>query len=130
MERLARGRSVAEQERRLRGLALNDEAALASLLGARLYPDESSGLDAKTLALVRLGSVVALGAPPVTYQWATQVALAAGATDDEIVGALIAVTPVSGMARAVSAAPELAIALGYDVDEALEPGSTPRSRDD
>ena len=81
-------------------------------------------------ALVRLAAVVVLGAPPVTYQWATQVALAAGATDDEIVGTLIAVAPVPGVTRAVSAAPELAIALGYDVDEALDPGSTPRSRDD
>jgi 4-carboxymuconolactone decarboxylase len=121
---------VAEQERRLRGLALNDEAVLAPLLSARFDADEHSGLNAKTCALVRLAAVVVLGAPPVTYQWATQVALAAGATDDEIVGTLIAVAPVPGVTRAVAAAPELAIALGYDVDEALDPGSTPRSRDD
>jgi 4-carboxymuconolactone decarboxylase len=121
---------VSEHERRLRSLALNDESVLASLLGARLDPDELSGLDAKTLALVRLGAVVALGGSPVTYQWATQAALAAGATDDEIVGALIAVTPVSGLTRAVLAAPELAIALGYDVDEALERVAKPGSRDD
>jgi 4-carboxymuconolactone decarboxylase len=130
MEDLARGRSVAEQQRRLRGLALNDEAVLAPLLGARFEADEDSALNAKTCALVRLAAVVVLGAPPVTYQWATQVALAAGATDDEIVGTLIAVAPVPGVTRAVSAAPELAIALGYDVDEALESGSTPRSRGD
>jgi hypothetical protein len=43
-----------------------------------------------------------------------------GATFDEIVGCLIAVAPVVGLARVVSAAPELALALGYDVDAALE----------
>lgn len=109
---------------------MNDETALASLLGARVEPDERSGLDVKTSALVRLGAVVVVGAPPVTCQWATQVALAAGASDDEIVGTLIAVAQVPGVTRAVSAAPELAIALGYDMDEALEDVATPRRRDD
>ena len=47
-------------------------------------------------------------------------ALAAGATSDEIVATLEAVTPVTGTARVVSCAPKLALALGYDVEEALE----------
>jgi len=108
---------------------VNDEAALASLLGTRIDLDEPSELNAKTRALVRLGAVVVLGASPVTYQWATEVALAAGATDDEIVGTLIAVAPVIGVTRAVSAAPELAIALGCDIDEALEGVGTARGGD-
>jgi hypothetical protein len=33
---------------------------------------------------------------------------------------MVAVTPIIGVARAVSAAPNLALALGYDVAEALE----------
>jgi hypothetical protein len=36
------------------------------------------------------------------------------------VGALIAVMPVVGVARVVSAAPNLGLALGYDVGAALE----------
>jgi hypothetical protein len=36
------------------------------------------------------------------------------------VGCLIAVAPIVGLARVVSAAPELALALGYDVDAAVE----------
>ena len=47
-------------------------------------------------------------------------ALAAGATNDEIVATLAAVTPVTGAARVVQCAPKLALALGYDVEEALE----------
>jgi alkylhydroperoxidase/carboxymuconolactone decarboxylase family protein YurZ len=120
---------VSENERRLRSLALNDEDALASLLSADLHAHQDVGLDAKTRALVCLGAVLSAGASPVTYQWATQVALAAGATDEEIVGTLIAVAPVSGLTRAVSAAPELAIALGYDVDEALETVTDTRQDD-
>jgi hypothetical protein len=47
-------------------------------------------------------------------------AFAAGAGIDEIVGTLIAVAPTVGLVRTVSAAPELALALDYDIDAALE----------
>ena len=47
-------------------------------------------------------------------------ALASGATVDEIVGVLIAVAPTVGLARVVSAAPAVAAAIGYDIDAALE----------
>ena len=50
---------------------------------------------------------------------AVQAGLDAGATYDEIVGTLIAVMPIVGIARVVAAAPNLALAVGYDV-EALE----------
>ena len=39
---------------------------------------------------------------------------------DEIVACLEAVTPVTGAARVVQCAPKLALALGYDVEAALE----------
>jgi 4-carboxymuconolactone decarboxylase len=81
---------------------------------------EASGVDPKSCALVRLGALVAPGAPCVSYQWGVQWAVAAGATADEIVGTLIAVAPITGVARVVAAAPEVALALGYDIDAALE----------
>ena len=46
---------------------------------------------------------------------AVEAGLEAGASYDEIVGTLIAVIPIVGVARVVSAAPNLALALGYDV---------------
>jgi hypothetical protein len=46
--------------------------------------------------------------------------LAAGVTVDEIVGTLVSVMPAIGVARVVSAAPKLGLALGYDVSDALE----------
>jgi hypothetical protein len=39
---------------------------------------------------------------------------------DDLVGTLIAVMPSTGADRVVSAAPKLALALGYDIDAALE----------
>lgn len=45
--------------------------------------------------------------------------MAAGATGDEIADVLLAIAPVSGLGR-IAAAPNMAIALGYDVAAALE----------
>lgn len=81
---------------------------------------EVSGLDQKTHALVRLGALLASEATVSSYQRNIAIALAAGASVDEIVGTLVAVAPEVGSVRAVAAAPELALALGYDVDSALE----------
>jgi 4-carboxymuconolactone decarboxylase len=111
---------VAEYEERLRCLALNDEHFARSVLGIGIDTIDVSRLDAKTHALVRLGASLAVDAAPSCYQAVVESALAAGATHDEIVGTLVAVAPMVGLARVVSAASELALALGYDVDAALE----------
>ena len=46
--------------------------------------------------------------------------MAAGATADEIVDAVVAVGSTVGSAHLVSAAPKVALALGYDVSADLE----------
>jgi alkylhydroperoxidase/carboxymuconolactone decarboxylase family protein YurZ len=104
----------------LRRLALNDEAFVDSVLGMGRDTVEVSRLDQKTHALVRLAASLAVDAAPSSYQSNVEAALAAGASLEEVVGTLIAVAPTVGLARVVSAAPELALALGYDVDAALE----------
>jgi 4-carboxymuconolactone decarboxylase len=100
----------------LRRLALNDEGVVTSALGDR----GECQLDTKTHALVRLGALVALGAAPASYRLSVERAYAAGATDEEILGVLGAVGPAVGFARLVSAAPNLALAIGYDVEAALD----------
>jgi hypothetical protein len=45
---------------------------------------------------------------------------AAGATAEDVVGTLVAVAPISGLARVVSATSEVALAIGYDIDQAFE----------
>ena len=106
----------AEHEDLLRRLAVNEEAVLASLLGAASADDESAGLDAKTAALVRLAGLVAVDSAPATYQWGVTSALAAGASDGEVVAVLAALAPIVGIVRVNSAAPEVALAIGCDVD--------------
>ena len=111
---------MSDQERKLRCIAMNDETVIASILELGLETQDASAMDAKTHALVRLAALIVVDAAPPTYQWATEGALSAGASDEEIIGTLITVAPVVGAARVVSAAPEIAIALGYPIDAALE----------
>jgi 4-carboxymuconolactone decarboxylase len=107
-----------DHEDLLRRLALNDERALEWLLGMRLDDPAPTGLDARTTALVRLAGLVALDAAPASYQWGVTAALAVGATDGEVVGVLAALAPVVGVVRVNAAAPEFALAIGYDVEPA------------
>jgi alkylhydroperoxidase/carboxymuconolactone decarboxylase family protein YurZ len=102
----------------LRRLAIFDEGFVEAGFGIEL--DQTSALDAKTAALLQVAVSVAVGSSAVCLQWSTARALAAGATQDQITDVLIAIVPVAGLGRIVSAAPEVATALGYDIDAALE----------
>jgi alkylhydroperoxidase/carboxymuconolactone decarboxylase family protein YurZ len=102
----------------LRRLAVHDEALLERIaVGGR---SATSVIDERTEALMRVAATVAVDASLSSFQHAVALALAAGATRDEIVASLEAVTPVTGAARVVQCAPKVALALGYDVDSALE----------
>jgi len=104
----------------LRRLAMIDEAFVSDQTGLGLGPAGTVALDARTAALLQLAVAVAVGSPGVCLEWSTTRALAAGATDDEIADVLLVIAPVAGLGRVVCAAPDVAIALGYDVAAALE----------
>ena len=102
----------------LRRLAIFDERLVGA--GSRPGPAETPALDAKTTALLQVAASVAIGSSAVCLQWSTTRALAAGATKDEIADVLLVIAAVAGLGRVVSAAPDVATALEYDVDAALE----------
>ena len=104
----------------LRRLAMIDEGFVEDQAGLGLGLAGIAALDAKTAALLQLGASVALGSPEVCLEWSTGRALAAGASDDEIADVLLVIAPVAGLGRVVSAAPDVAGALGYDIVAALE----------
>ena len=111
---------TARYQETLRRLAMIDEGFVEDEAGLGLALARTSALDPRTAALVQLGVLVASGSPGVCLEWSTARALAAGATDDEIAGVLLAIAPVTGLGRVVCAAPDVAAALGYDVGAALE----------
>ena len=103
----------------LRKLAIIDEGLVDEHAGRGLGVAGAWVLDPKTAALARVGALAAIGSPPVCLEWSTTRALAAGATEDEIIDVLLAIAPVIGLGRVVGAAPGVADALGYDIEAAL-----------
>ena len=106
-----------QEQELLRRLSINDEAVMIDAMATCSPPD---GLDHKICALARIAALIASNSAVSSYQWAIDDAIANGATDAEIVGVLQSVAPIVGLARVASAAPGLALALGYDVEQALE----------
>ena len=103
---------------RLRSLGLNDARIADGSLAA--FGSDSLVLDPRTLELVRLAALVAVGGAVPSYGAQADSAVSAGASAAEIVDVLVGVIPVVGLPCVVAAAPKLALAIGYDLDEALE----------
>ena len=104
----------------LRRLAIVDEGFARDQAGLVLSSPDAQGLDPKIAALVQVGALAAIGSPEVCLEWSTSKALAAGATEEEVTGVLLAVAPVIGLGRLVAAAPGVAGGFEYDVEAALE----------
>jgi 4-carboxymuconolactone decarboxylase len=99
----------------LAGLSMGDLSVLDERGGLRRAEQEKSGLDARTFSLVKIAALIALDAPPASYLWQVANALDSGATPQDLVGVLRAVTPHVGGPRAMAAAPELMAALGLEL---------------
>src|SRR5256714_13434571 len=100
----------------LAGISVGDMEFLETAVGLREASRESTSLDARTFALVKIASLIALDAPPASYAWQLGNALADGVTPEDILGVLRAVAPQVGGPRVIAAAPEIMVALGLDVD--------------
>ena len=80
---------------RLRCLAINDARLAEDWVGAARV--EADALDPKTLALVRLAALVAVGGAVPSFGAHADAAVSAGATAAEIVEVLIGVIPIVGL---------------------------------
>jgi alkylhydroperoxidase/carboxymuconolactone decarboxylase family protein YurZ len=103
-------------EELLRRLAVHDEVVLEAVLQMHLSAADTSGLDPKTCGLVRLAGCIASQASPQSYEWSVTASLDAGATVEEVVGVLVAVAPVVGVARVNRAASAIATAIGLEME--------------
>ena len=111
----AEGWASVDYPDRLRSLGLNDARfAEGSVESVEV---ESLQLDPKTLELIRLAALVAVGGAVPSYAAQADSAVSAGASAAEIVDVLVGVIPVVGFPCVVAAAPKLALALGYDLDD-------------
>lgn len=108
-----------DYKQHLRRLAVHDEALLDGS-GARPGPFVSSTLDQRTAALVRVAAAIGADAPASSLFHAISHALSSGVTNEEIVATLALLSPIVGTAQVVRCTPHVALALGYDVEAALE----------
>jgi 4-carboxymuconolactone decarboxylase len=114
--------SSVDYTERLRRLAINDERLVEAAFRDSLLGDDGRVLDAKTAALARIAALVAVGGSEPSFGSLTDAAVSAGATASEIVDVLVGVITVVGVPRVVAAAPELAMALGHDLDLDVDEG--------
>jgi 4-carboxymuconolactone decarboxylase len=121
-------RLVGDYQATLRKLSVRDDAYIDGLLANDDANEAASRLEGKTHALVGIAALIAVDAATPCYLEAIREARSWHASSEEIVGCLIAILPTVGIARVVSAAPKVGLALGYDVEIALEapaPGFVP-----
>jgi 4-carboxymuconolactone decarboxylase len=107
-------------EEGFRRLAIGDQVLVASVCNPGVPRSAVRRLDALTEALLRIGALIALDAPPSSYRSEVEAAQRAGARIDDLLAVLVGVAGVVGSARVISAAPRIALAAGYDIDAALE----------
>lgn len=106
-----------ETHETLSRMSAGDMDALETAVGLRELNRESSHLDPRTFALVKIATLIALDAPPASYTWQVANALADGVTPEDILGVLRAVAPQVGGPRVIAASPEIMLALGLSLDE-------------
>jgi alkylhydroperoxidase/carboxymuconolactone decarboxylase family protein YurZ len=112
----AAGTTVDEATREaFTALALGQASALEQATHLREQFRQTSGLDPRSFALVKIAALVAQDAPPASYLWQVAEALDAGVTPKEILGVLVAVAPQVGVPRVIAAAPEIMVALDIEL---------------
>jgi hypothetical protein len=79
---------------------------------------EAATLDQKTLMLARIAALVAVDAPPASYLANLGAASKVGIDADQVRGVLMAIAPIVGTVRVVSATGNIVRALGFAIEVA------------
>ena len=103
-----------EHERRLYLVTLADPSFARTVLGMEPASPTGCRLDPFEASMVRLAALVAAGATEVSLGSEVEIALAAGATAEQIAGVLIALLPLLGLTLVHEAASKTAQALASD----------------
>ena len=108
--------TMSSAEQNMSALAEGDAPVLETLAQMTLDTFERSGLDAQTYALVRLAALASMDAAPVSYLLNLGVAEEMGVPIETVQGMLVAIAPIVGSARVVSAAGKMIRGIGLVAD--------------
>ncbi len=103
---------MTDPNKTLQGLSEGDLSVLDTLVHMTEGSLAASELDPETFMLVRVAALATLDAAPASWLVNLKVSSEAGLTPERIIGVLIAIAPVIGTARVVSAAGSIVRALG------------------
>ncbi|MFE2432597.1 carboxymuconolactone decarboxylase family protein [Streptomyces sp. NPDC059373] len=95
--------------------ASSETPVLDTLTAMTLDSIERCGLPADTLILTRIAALAAMDAPPMSYLAHVDPAIKANLTPTQVQDVLVAIAPIVGTARAMSAASHITEALGFAV---------------
>src|SRR5436305_1730857 len=101
-----------QPQQSLQGLAKGDRNVLNTLLHMQEGTLRESGLDPQTFMLVRIAALATLDAAPASWMANLELSAESGMTPEKVLGTLVAIAPVIGTARVVSAASKILRALG------------------
>lgn len=96
--------SMTNPNNTLQQLAEGDLSVLSALLRMHEGSLEESGLDPETFMLVRIAALTTLDAAPTSWLVNLELSGELGLAPERIIGTLIAIAPVIGTARIISAA--------------------------
>jgi len=109
--------SMTNANETLQVLAEGDLTVLNTLLRMHEGSLEESGLDPETFMLVRIAALTTLDAAPASWLVNLKISGEAGIAPERIVGTLVAIAPVIGTARVVSAACHIVQALALNTGQ-------------
>jgi 4-carboxymuconolactone decarboxylase len=109
--------SMTNANETLQVLAEGDLTVLNALLRMHEGSLEESGLDPETFMLVRIAALTTLDAAPASWLVNLKISGEAGIAPERIVGTLVAIAPVIGTARIVSAAGNIVQALALNTGQ-------------
>lgn len=93
----------------------SDTPVLDTLAAMTLDSIERCGLPSDTLILTRIAALVAMDAPPASYLAHLKPSAEANVTVSQVQDVLVAIAPVVGTARVMSAAGHISKALGFAI---------------
>ncbi|MFD8672235.1 carboxymuconolactone decarboxylase family protein [Streptomyces seoulensis] len=93
----------------------SDTPVLDTLAAMTVDSIERCGLPPNALVLTRIAALAASDAPPISYAAHIDPALDSGVTAEELQDVLVAIAPIVGTARVMTAAANIATALGIAI---------------
>ncbi|MGO4747225.1 carboxymuconolactone decarboxylase family protein [Streptomyces sp. 2MCAF27] len=95
--------------------ATSETPVLDTLAAMTVDSIDRCSLDDRTLILTRLAALVAMDAPGISYLAHVDPAIKANLTAEQLQDVLVAIAPVVGTARVMSAASHITKALGFTI---------------